>query len=67
MRGTRRVKTLYVKDQRLVDGCFPCFHVTGSVQGMREQFYGKDALLVRCGSWIYNVSRRPEIYYYNSH
>lgn len=64
MRGTNRVRTLYVKDGKKVgiDG-FPCFDRNGSVQGMREQFYGKDALLVQCGNYIYNVSRRPEIYY----
>lgn len=67
MRGTNRVKTLYVKDRKMVEGCFPCFDVTGSVQGMRKHFYGKDALLVRCGSYIYNVSRRPEIYYSIAH
>lgn len=25
--------------------------------------HGKDALLVRCGSWIYNVSKEPRIYH----
>ncbi|MBE6666860.1 MAG: hypothetical protein E7607_00925 [Ruminococcaceae bacterium] len=42
---------------------FPNFSVTGSVIGMKEKYYGKDALLVRCGSWIYNVTSRPDIYY----
>lgn len=42
---------------------FPCFHVTGSIAGMKKMFYGKNALLVRCGSWIYNVSKEPRIYY----
>ena len=36
---------------------FPSFSVTGSITGMKKQFYGKDALLVKCGSYIYNVSR----------
>ena len=39
---------------------FPNFSATGSITGMRKQFYGKDALLVKCGSYIYNVSN--EIY-----
>lgn len=42
---------------------FPNFSITGSVIGMKEKYYGKDALLVRCGSWIYNVTSRPDIYY----
>ena len=46
---------------------FPNFSVTGSVIGMKEKYYGKDALLVRCGSWIYNVTSRPDIYYGEAH
>lgn len=42
---------------------FPNFHKTGSVGGMRKLFYGKDCLLVRCGSYIYNVSAEPNIYH----
>lgn len=41
---------------------FPNFHVSGSISGMKKLYYGKDALLVRCGSYIYNVSSKPEIY-----
>lgn len=33
------------------------FHKSGSIAGMKKQFYGKDALLVRCGSYIYNVPK----------
>ena len=40
---------------------YPNFSATGSIQGMKEKYYGKDALLVRSGSWIYNVP--PEVYY----
>lgn len=40
---------------------YPNFSVTGSIQGMKEKYYGKDALLVRSGSWIYKVP--PEVYY----
>ena len=62
MRGTHRVKTLPVKYADIVEK-FPNFSRTGSVLGMREKYYGKDALLVRCGSYIYNVSSAPSIYY----
>lgn len=41
---------------------FPNFHKTGSVAGMKKLYYGKDALLVRCGEYIYNVSEKPGIY-----
>lgn len=41
---------------------FPNFHKSGSVLGMKRKYYGKDALLVRCGSYVYNVSSSPEIY-----
>lgn len=34
---------------------FPSFHRSGSITGMRNQYYGQDALLVRCGSYIYKV------------
>lgn len=51
-----RVKYLKVKDgERLNISQFPNFSATGSVKGMKEKYYGKDALLVRCGSWIYYV------------
>lgn len=42
---------------------FPNFHRSGSIIGMKRIYYGTDALLVRCGSYIYNVSSEPEIYY----
>ncbi len=33
----------------------------------KKAYYGRDALLVRCGSYIYNVSSAPEIYYKVAH
>lgn len=42
---------------------FPNFHKSGSIRGMKKMYYGKSALLVRCGSYIYNVSSKPEIYF----
>ncbi len=62
MRGTHRVKQLPVKYRDIVEN-YPNFSATGSISGMREKYYGKDALLVRCGSYIYNVTSTPSIYY----
>lgn len=42
---------------------YPNFHKSGSVAGMKKQYYGENALLVRCGSYIYNVTTKPDIYY----
>lgn len=42
---------------------YPNFHKSGSVEGMRKLYYGKDALLVQCGSYIYNVTSNPRIYH----
>lgn len=56
-----RTKYLPVsKGNRLNIGRFPNFHKSGSIIGMKKLYYGKNALLVRCGNWIYNVT--PEIY-----
>jgi len=46
---------------------YPSFHVSGSISGMRKQFYGDEALLVRCGSYIYNVSRNSKLYWEYAH
>ena len=63
-----RVKYVYKEDkERLRLSDFPNFSASGSVYGMKKLYYGTDALLVRCGSWIYNVSRCPEIYYNEAH
>ena len=42
---------------------FPNFHKSGSVRGMKRLYYGRDCLLIRCGSYICNVSAEPGIYY----
>lgn len=63
-----RTKTVYIKDKaRLRLSRFPNFSVTGSIRGMKKNFYGEDALLVRCGRWIYNVTSSPSIYYGDAH
>lgn len=57
-----KVRRLKVKDGKILNiEKYPNFSATGSIKGMKDKFYGKDALLVRCGSYIYNVP--PEIYY----
>lgn len=63
-----RVKCIYKADKdRLHLSDYPNFSATGSVYGMKKRYYGKDALLVRCGAWIYNVSRSHYIYYNVAH
>lgn len=39
---------------------YPNFSASGSVAGMKKLYYGENALLVRSGSYIYNVP--SEIY-----
>lgn len=63
-----RVKYIYKADkERLRLSDYPNFSASGSIYGMKKRYYGMDALLVRCESWIYNVSRTPEIYYNEAH
>lgn len=63
-----RVKYIYKADkERLHLSDYPNFSASGSIYGMKKRYYGMDALLVRCGSWIYNVSRTPKIYFNEAH
>ena len=57
-----RVKTIPVKNKPDNLSDFPNFSATGSIKGMKDKYYGKNALLVRCGSYIYNVTSQPDIY-----
>lgn len=58
-----RVRTLPVsKHDQYNLSEYPNFHRTGSITGMKRLYYGKTALLVRCGSFIYNVTSNPDIY-----
>lgn len=41
---------------------FPNFHKSVSIRGMKKQYYGVAALLVRCGSYIYNVISEPNFF-----
>lgn len=59
-----RTKKITVKHgQELGISSFPNFSASGSIKGMKVKYYGKDALLVKCGSYIYNVSSFPCIYH----
>lgn len=58
-----RVRRLNKQDgERLNISQYPNFHKSGSVIGMKKLYYGINALLVRCGNYIYNVTSNPEIY-----
>lgn len=61
-----RVKNIKQKDAE-INGLnldlFPNFHKSGSIRGMKKLYYGADALLVKCGNYIYNVTSDPKIYY----
>ena len=57
-----RVKRINVNLQEELKD-FPNFSATGSVKGMRDKYYGKEALLIRCGSFVYNVTSSPDIYF----
>ena len=41
---------------------YPNFHKSGSIKGMKKLYYGKDAKLIQCGNFIFNVSSTPELY-----
>lgn len=57
-----RVKTIPAKSNIDLSN-FPNFHKSGSILGMKKLYYGMDSLLIRKGSYIYNVTSQPEIYY----
>ena len=45
-----KTKTLYTRDaEKAGISRFPNFHRTGSITGMKWLYYGKNALLIRCG------------------
>lgn len=41
---------------------FPNFHRSGSIRGMKDKYWGHNCLLVKCGSFVYNVTSEPSIY-----
>ena len=53
-----RTKRMSVKEgERAGIHRFPSFHRTGSIRGMKKLYYGQNAMLVRCGSYVYNVDK----------
>jgi len=59
-----KVKYLKVQEAKKIGMLsFPSFSSTGSIKGMKALYYGKNALLVKSGSYIYNVTSKPHIYY----
>ena len=59
-----RTKRMTIEqDRRVGIDRFSNFHRSGSVRGMKRLYYSKDCLLVHCGSYIYNISAEPKIYY----
>ena len=60
------MKTIYlkIKDCKHDLSIFPNFHKSGSIKGMKNLYYGKDALLIKLGNYIYKVT--PEIYSFYS-
>lgn len=58
-----RVKRMTVEEGKKVGiSRFPNFYRSGSVRGMKKLYYGADCLLVRVGSYVYNVTSEPHIY-----
>lgn len=47
---------ILAKGRRINKNNTPCIHVSGSVRGMRKQFWGYSCDVVRIGQWIYKVS-----------
>lgn len=60
-------KTLHSQDAKSWHQQFSQFSQVRKHQWNEKAYYGQDALLVRCGSYIYNVSSAPEIYYKVAH
>ena len=51
-----KTKTISVaKGETINISQYPNFSKTGSIIGMKRKYYGLNATLVRCGSYIYNV------------
>lgn len=53
-------RTLTVKKGDLIHdlSIFPNFHKSGSIKGMKKLYYGPNALLIKSGSYIYNVTHK---------
>lgn len=58
-----KTKTVNVKDLKHDLSIFPNFSASGSIRGMKNLYYGKDALLIKSGSYIYKVTEEVYNYY----
>ena len=63
--STMKTKSARKTEAHKLSGC-PNFSRTGSIQGMKQMYYGKDAKLICCGSWIYNCTTESALNLYNS-
>jgi hypothetical protein len=61
--GNKPTKTLTAKSPINLSE-YPNFSATGSIAGMKKQYYGKGALLIKKGAYIYNVSSTPDLYFH---
>ena len=55
-----RHATLTVKKEvgeRLGLDCFPCAGPYPNITGMKNLYWGKDALCVKCGVYVYKVDK----------
>lgn len=41
---------------------FPNAGPNPNIQGMRNLYWGKDALVIKCGAYAYNISRDPAFF-----
>lgn len=57
-----KVKYLPKSVKDISGGIYPSIHHSGSVKGMKDLYWGKNALVVKQGSYFYNVSADPKIY-----
>lgn len=58
MKDNRFITLHSDKDETLYLSQFSNFHKSGSIQGMRNLYYGKDALLLQKGDFIYHVDAK---------
>jgi hypothetical protein len=60
-----KVLTVNKKDLRHDLSNYPNFSSSGSISGMKKLYYGKNALLIKCGAYIYNVDQKVYDFYYS--
>lgn len=58
-----RTLTVNKKDLKHDLSIYPNFSSSGSITGMKKLYYGKDALLIKSGGYIYNVNKEVYDFY----